>query len=295
MCLIYLFFCETKLSNYIEHLYNIPNYNAYHNNLSRHSGGVSLYINTKLDSKLRPELSIQEAYLEAIFVEISLASGDTIVVGQIYRRPHTDKKMFLDKLKGILDVVRNENKLCIISGDYNIDLLKAEVDNSVHDLIATFNTQLFFNTIVKPTRVTSTSATLIDHIWTNNFNNNIKNGIIYTDISDHFPVFSVFKINSCKVKDSKISITYRDFSEANISLFKDCISNVCWDLAYASSNPNVIYDNFVNIFNACFNKFFPVNVKQIKRKSYAKPYITGEIKSMIAEKFGYKENTLNGP
>ena len=37
-------FTETKLTNDIEHLYDIPMYNRYCNNNSRRSGGVALYI-----------------------------------------------------------------------------------------------------------------------------------------------------------------------------------------------------------------------------------------------------------
>ena len=37
-------FCESKLTQDIETLYNIPNYTMYTNNVSRHSGGVVLYI-----------------------------------------------------------------------------------------------------------------------------------------------------------------------------------------------------------------------------------------------------------
>ena len=53
----------------------------------------------------------------------------------------------------------------------------------------------FFNSITKPTRVTSTSATLIDHIWTNNMRENIFNGILYDMTSDHFPVLSMYSID----------------------------------------------------------------------------------------------------
>ena len=49
------------------------------------------------------------------------------------------------------------------------------------------------NTINMPTRVTSDSATLIDHFWTNNLNSLHKNGIILEFFSDHFPIFFNFQ------------------------------------------------------------------------------------------------------
>ena len=47
-------------------------------------------------------------------------------------------------------------------------------------------------TITKPTRVTSHSATLIDNIFCNNIlNEQALSGILYTDISDHHPIFYI--------------------------------------------------------------------------------------------------------
>lgn len=40
-------------------------------------------------------------------------------------------------------------------------------------------TYSYFQTITKPTRVTSKSATVIDHVWSNNMKNDIKSGILY--------------------------------------------------------------------------------------------------------------------
>ena len=47
--------------------------------------------------------------------------------------------------------------------------------------------------ITKPTRVTRESATLIDHVLTNNFDINSKHvqGILCTSISDHYAIFHV--------------------------------------------------------------------------------------------------------
>jgi len=44
----------------------------------------------------------------------------------------------------------------------------------------------FLTTITKPTTVGISSATLIDHIYTNNIASNTEPGIINTDIADHF-------------------------------------------------------------------------------------------------------------
>ena len=79
-------------------------------------------------------------------------------------------------------------------GDYNINLL--HINDNVTSYINLFQSYSFSQTITKPTRVTYRSATLIDHIWTNDMQNYIRSGILYSSISDHFPVLSLFSTNA---------------------------------------------------------------------------------------------------
>ena len=45
--------------------------------------------------------------------------------------------------------------------------------------------------ITKPTRVTSVTCTCIDNIFCNVLDKPIIPGILYSDVSDHFPIFQV--------------------------------------------------------------------------------------------------------
>ena len=77
-----------------------------------------------------------------------------------------------------------------------------------------------FPIINRPTRVTKTSETVIDHILTNTIlNSDVESGIIKCDISDHFAIFSTFKCTLEK-HDSKQFITKRDINENSIEYFK---------------------------------------------------------------------------
>ena len=132
-----------------------------------------------------------------------------------------------------------------------------------------------FSLINKPTRVTDTSATLIDHIWSNDYNNCIKNGIVFDDsLSDHFPIFAVFnhleQVNNDNRKKETI-LTYRDFSVNNINNFKTQLNLVDWGLITGSNNVNVACDNFNLIFSNLFERHFPILTKKVKN-SDNKPY-----------------------
>ena len=41
-----------------------------------------------------------------------------------------------------------------------------------------------------PTRITDTTATIIDNIWTNNVTSRIESGLVTVRVSDHLPVFA---------------------------------------------------------------------------------------------------------
>ena len=50
---------------------------------------------------------------------------------------------------------------------------------------------LFYLTISKPTRITKSTATLIDNIFSNTLGDKCKTGQLVTDLSDHLPVFQL--------------------------------------------------------------------------------------------------------
>ena len=92
-------------------------------------------------------------------------------------------------MKEILENLQSENKVLYLVGDYNITLLN--VDS--HSLTADFNDTIYryglVTSITWPTRVTETSATLIDNIFTNKSIGwgESMYGILVSDISDHYP------------------------------------------------------------------------------------------------------------
>ena len=223
----------------------------------------------------------QQETIESLFVELD----NNNLVGVVYRRPNSNPREFLNVFQNLLDRIKSENKKCYIMGDINLDLLKWDSSTIVSDLVAICHSKLFINTITKPTRATLTTATLIDHIWSNDAIHNVRNGIVFTKVSDHFPVFAFYR---CEKKgdgnDGRTTIKRRNFSEENISHFEACLREVCWDLVYASNNPNVCFRTFLLIFCACFNKCFPIETKVIRTKSLLKPYITQEIRELISER-----------
>ena len=78
-------------------------------------------------------------------------------------------------------------------GDYNINLLNYEIHQDTSEFIDQLHSNSFISLINKPTRVKKHSAKLIDNIFTNSLCDmgNTIQGIIYTEISGHFPIIHI--------------------------------------------------------------------------------------------------------
>ena len=185
--------------------------------------------------------------MESIFIEIDkdqLHCKQNIVIGSIYQPPGTDIKLFQEKLKNILTTIQRQNKLCYLLGDYNIDLIHCETHNSTaefYDMMSSFS---FIPLITRPTRITPTSASLIDNIFTNDHINLINSlqGILVTDITDHYPIFYIDSL----IKETNIWISKRKYTAQNKTKFKRALSSVDWVDLCQIQNTNHSLDLFHN-------------------------------------------------
>ena len=155
--------------------------------------------------------------------------------------------------------------------DFNINLLKHNSHDKTNNYVDNLLTQGFLPLITKPTRITSTSATLIDHIYRNNICKASISGIILTDVADHFGIFYCVK---CKPTQSKNAIIKkRSFSERNVNLFKSYLDEMNFTQILQINCPNEAYNNFIVMYKEAFEKAFPLldkipNSKYTKRESW---------------------------
>ena len=83
-----------------------------------------------------------------------------------------------------------------MAGDFNINSLNYSWNTIVHDFLNLAFHNSIFPVINRPTRVTKTCATIIEHILANSIiDSPLHSGIIKTDISDHFAVLCLLKTN----------------------------------------------------------------------------------------------------
>ena len=110
-----------------------------------------------------------------------------------------------------LERFSQSDKTIYIMGDFNINLLNAETCNFTKEFLLTLQSYSFIPTIDKPTRVYSSSATLIDNIFANKYCGKITSGNIISGISDHYSQFCLTEF-SCETDYPKKTMI-RDFSK----------------------------------------------------------------------------------
>ena len=73
-----------------------------------------------------------------------------------------------------------------------INLSPDSCSNDAQSYLDMLTSKSFTPLITKPTRVTSNSSSIIDHILTNCMSHYVFPGIIESALTDHFPVFLHF-------------------------------------------------------------------------------------------------------
>ena len=266
---------------------------------SRNGGGVALFIKDHLEYTLRNDLSINNGQIESKFVEIDreiLGKNRNVIAGVIYRPPDTDMKLFNEHVVTILSSIKSENKLPYLMGDWNINLLNIEQHAPSQDFFDIMMSYSLLPTITKPTRVTHRTATLIDNIFCGSLldSEKIFNGILYTDISDHFPIFHIDY--STEQKNEPLFIQRRIHSDRNISKFRDALEIQDWSTVLEASDPQISYSNFHNIYSKLYETAFPLKNIKIGYKT-RKPWLTDELKNGIKykNKLYFRQKKANNP
>ena len=213
--------------------------------------------------------------------------------------PNTCMQIFNDRMYDIMNIVQREWKTCYFLGGLNVDLLKYESHQSTAAFLDTLYSYNVFPLITKPTRVTRESATLIDHVLTNNFDINSKHvqGISYTSISGHYAVFHI-AVNAGITSADGTPVLKRTFSQNNMTKFANEMENVDWEFIKKKTIDDVktAYSTFHNLLIEKYNSSFPFKI--LKKAYYTKNHwLTAALRESvkIKNKLYVKRHKGNNP
>ena len=274
---------ETWFNEYNVNTAKIDGYNTEHAFRSQKSGGgVSLFIDKSIKYQRRNDLCIFNDNIESIFIEIDKSQINTsrnVIVCELYRPPNTDLPSFTDYVNQILDVIKNENKIVYLMGDFNINLLNTDKHMLSSEFMEMMYSYACIPLINKPTRVTdNASATLIDNIYCNDIDQNIFQGICFTDVSDHFPVFCI-NLSKCNLQEP-LYMSKRQITKENSDHFIKKLESIDWEKIKENDNCQEAYTMFHDQVVECYNECFPY--KRYKVNYYnKKPWLTEGLKVSI--------------
>ena len=110
-------------------------------------------------------------------------------------------------------------------GDLNCDMIATRYDNDTCKLMSITDVYGLQQLITEPTRVTLTSSTLIDVIYTNFLDKIVCLGVCHVSISDHSMVFAYRKLSINGVTLGHNTLAYRKFIKFNRTNFRNDIAS----------------------------------------------------------------------
>ena len=273
---------ETWLSKNIEDRHNIPGFRSYFCSRGTGTGGGSaLYIKEHLHQKQLVVPIFTTA--EVVCTSTTFTNNSSIIVCQIYKSPNTDKSQFIHELEQCLIHLSKLNRTTLIAGDFNFDLFSLDSSLPVQMFFNTLLSHGFFPTISKTTRSAHPSYTLLDNIFCNELSRVVHSGVLWNDLSDHFPIFSSLSSDmSCSENKTQKSTIKQVFDYNRIDEFKCFLSESLKDI-HSEHNPDIIANKIILAYNEGMDNFS--YRKTLSRKNDPrKPWITPAIMLSIAHK-----------
>ena len=146
----------------------------------------------------------------------------------------------------------------------------------------------------KPTRVTATSETLIDHVYSNTQGNIIDVSVPVLAISDHYPVCITRKLS--KAFDTgpvHKFINYRSSKTFDEEQFLHDLANQPWSVTDIFDEASDALDYFFEVFNSTLSTHAPKKKRRVKRQKQPN-WINAEILTAmkIRDQFRKTKNNI---
>ena len=119
---------ETWANEHNESLLTIPGYHGlFTNRIDRWGGGVALFIDDSLSYSERNDINVFAGdEFESYFIELDEVNIGNKLIDVIYHPPGKEFDKFQNNLDNLLAVISKNKRNCILTGDFNLDLLKSD-------------------------------------------------------------------------------------------------------------------------------------------------------------------------
>ena len=279
--------CEIFLDdNVTDNEICIEGYTIVKKNRNRHGGGVLIYIKEGIQYTEITDLAGSE--VEGVWANIQ-CDKQHLALGVICRPPSSNNA-YLKSMLDQIDNVFSYNENIILMGDLNYDYKLDEFlsSNPLHQIEILYGMRQLINS---PTRVTLTTSTLIDVMFSTEHESHIVTGVYKIPLSDHYMTYTIYsKIAHTKCLHNEIM--FRNYKRFNIDSFRnalsqnDSISNTSWSADQFVDKWNAFKYVFIDISNSCA----PMETRRLKHRN--KPWMNSHIIELIYKRDYLKRKAI---
>jgi hypothetical protein len=267
-------------------------------------GGVGFYFHNNVRFKVIEESSIfVDRIIETLFAEVWITPQKKIIIGTIYRPSVNHPTLtsseqfsqFFDIFSNLLNNFASMNIPIYLFGDFNLDVLRYNITRQVTEYIDLLFSFGFLQIMMKPTRCTPTSASLIDHCITNANTDSLQCKILTSRISDHFPILcSLTDCNRTPMLETFVK--KRIFNDDNLQNFSTSLNAINWDFISTFDSAQEQFDQFIELFLTLCDKYFPIiSFKVNKNFHRLNPWMTKGLLTSRREKNKLCHNSIKFP
>lgn len=272
---------ETRLNErtVLKH-YDIPGYRLHHrpraSGRSREGGGVAFYTRDHLRIRKIP---LPSSDLEQMWIEVRV-SKYKMAICVFYRPPRFGFGSCLEQLGDSLSTVAPQYDYVFVAGDINANLLDVhECRSRDFSVLMTENGMHLTNR--DPTRITSTTRTLLDVIYCSEGIDAQSVAVYHNDdLSDHGFVLAQFPIRAQKPPPRVV--TYRPLNSFDSETYRFASSVTPWEwvLWYEDVQDMVYCFNFLIL--GIFDHFAPKRTRVFRAPPA--PWVTDSIKAVMRDR-----------
>ena len=280
---------ETRLnSSNSDGQVHIRGYDILRLDRDRNGGGVCMYIRNFLPFHYRSDLVRED--LESISVEIRKPNSCPFIISTIYRPPSATVDIFT-KIESLLSNVDNEDKEIYLLGDLNCNLLDT-TNFAAKKLASIMEIYQLIQVIDKPTRITESSASLLNVCITSAPDKIVCSDVIHTGGSDHSLIYVVRKINASTKTNRTREISFRNFKHFNSIAFQNDLFRQPWHTVDTLCNVDQKWNLWKELFLDVLDKHAPIMSRRVRNKGSV-PWITREIRSKMINRDHFKKQAIS--
>ena len=240
-------------------------------------GGICVYTKQNVHSRRRQDIELPN--IECLWIEVS-THNKKILLGTFYRPPNSTQDA-LTSIEDSISLAYDTNiQNILITGDFNLDVLKSSSNKKVFDLCQHFS---LYQLINEPTLHTESSSSIIDLFFTSNINSIVLSGvgepILDQNIRYHCPVYCVLNF------DKFITPIYTRhvwlYDRGDYMSFSRDLDNTDWN-SLRNDDMDTYTNNITEHITKLANKHIPN--KEIKVRKSDPSWLTTNIKRLMRKR-----------